>query len=73
MSEEDFKEFITKENLTLVAFAEIINTPLATVQKWGKSSKIPAWVSSFINYYYKAKELDELKKALQTVDKIINK
>ena len=70
MNDQDFKDFLTKEDLTLIKFAQIVNTPLATVQKWGNSSKVPSWVSAFIEFYYKAKELEELKTALQTVKKL---
>lgn len=70
MNDQDFKDFLHKEDLTLIKFAQIVNTPLPTVQKWGNSSKVPSWVSAFIEYYYKAKELEELKTALQTVKKL---
>ena len=71
MTEEDLKSFLHEQNLTLIKFAEILNTPLATVQKWGKSSKVPPWLESFIYYYLKNKELEELKSALNVVKKII--
>jgi len=69
MNDQDFKDFLAKEDLTLIKFAQIVNTPLATVQKWGKSSKVPSWVSAFIEYYYKAKELEELKTATSNSSK----
>lgn len=72
MTEEDLKTFLKQEKMTLQDLANLTNTPLATVQKWGKSSKVPSWIEPFIGNYYKSKELDELKSALKTVQKLIN-
>ena len=71
MTEQDLKSFLKREKMTFQDLAELTNTPLATVQKWGKASKVPTWLKPFIENYYKSKELDELKSALQTVQKLI--
>ena len=73
MTEENLKDFMNSEKLTFQNLADITNIPLATVQKWGKHSKVPHWMKPFIKNYYKAKELDELKLAMQAVQKLINK
>lgn len=73
MDEQDLKDFMSAENLTFQGLADLTNTPIATVQKWGKHSKVPHWLEPFIANYYKAKEFDELKLAMQTVQNLVNK
>jgi len=68
MANEDFdlKNEIKKLGLTQKEFAEIAGIHTNTVTQWIKGLReMPEWVIKFIQYYKKAKILDELDKKLQ--------
>lgn len=65
MTHEEFKMRLSEAGLTLVQFAEKIETPYNTVSKYGKAVKVPQFVNSYLDLYMENKELKNVKQQIK--------
>jgi predicted Zn-dependent peptidase len=68
MKKHQFDEKLKKLNLTKKKFAELSHMSYNTVLNWNDTTKpIPKWVYSWLFYYEKAQNLNELLNCLKKI------
>jgi len=72
MKNFNLKSEIKKLGLTQKEFAEIVGIHQNTITQWIKGTReMPEWIINFIEYYKKAKILDELEQKLKELKDVV--
>ncbi|MDD3591016.1 MAG: XRE family transcriptional regulator [Sulfurovum sp.] len=73
MNNEEFEEKLTTASLTKEHFAELTNTPIATIKNWfakrhGVYGNCPQWVKAYLDLYIENNENKiHIKKLIEEV------
>ena len=71
MDNKRLKDLLKSAELSKKALAEKTNLAYSTVNNWGSSQNIPHWVESWLENYIKARYVERIVEAIETIKKDI--
>ena len=65
MTKEKYHKLLAAADLSKKELANILNVAQQTVNNWGSTQNIPYWLETWLENYIKAKNMDDVAKAVK--------